>query len=77
MALVLFISQTKDKAPGGSNHGIKASKKKIVIGVVFHINLHPKSIHSFFLIYILDTYVYEPSSYSSWTKEKKLRALRD
>ena len=42
MALVLFTSQTKDNAPGGSNHGIKANKKEIVIGVVFHINLHPK-----------------------------------
>lgn len=29
-----------NKAPGGSNHGMRASKKNIVTGVVFHINLH-------------------------------------
>lgn len=42
MVLALLTSHTKDNAPGGSNHGIKASKKKIVTGVVFHINLQSK-----------------------------------
>lgn len=36
----LLIFQPKDNTPGGSSHGIKATKKKIVTGVVFHINLH-------------------------------------
>lgn len=39
-AVELFRSHLNNSTPGGSNHGIKATKKKIVIGVVFHINLH-------------------------------------
>lgn len=39
IALVLLRSHLNDSTPGGSSHGIRASKKKIVIGVVFHINL--------------------------------------
>jgi hypothetical protein len=33
----LLTFQLKDKTPGGSNHGIRASKKKMVTGVVLHI----------------------------------------
>lgn len=40
IALVLVASHLKDSTPGGSSHGISATKKKIVTGVVFHINLH-------------------------------------
>lgn len=37
--------QLKDRTPGGSSHGIKATKKNMVIGVVFHISLfYDKSI---------------------------------
>lgn len=36
---MLFTSHLKDNTPGGSSHGIKANKNKIVTGVVFHINL--------------------------------------
>jgi cell shape-determining protein MreC len=35
----LFTSHLKDRTPGGSIQGINAPRKKIVIGVVFHINL--------------------------------------
>ena len=40
IAVELLRSHLNDRIPGGSNHGIRASKKKIVTGVVFHINLH-------------------------------------
>lgn len=36
----LLRFHTKENPPGGSSHGIRASKKKIVTGVVFHINLY-------------------------------------
>lgn len=39
IADVLFTSHLKDNTPGGSSHGIKPNKNKIVTGVVFHINL--------------------------------------
>jgi len=39
IAVELLKSQLKDNTPGGSNHGIRASKKNTVTGVVFHINL--------------------------------------
>jgi hypothetical protein len=35
----LYRSHLNDNSPGGSKHGIKATRKKIVTGVVFHINL--------------------------------------
>lgn len=35
----LAALQWKERAPGGSSHGIMVSRKKRVIGVVFHINL--------------------------------------
>jgi len=38
-AVELFTSHLKDRTPGGSIHGINAPRKKIVTGVVFHINL--------------------------------------
>jgi len=38
-AVELFTSHLKDSTPGGSIHGINAPRKKIVTGVVFHINL--------------------------------------
>lgn len=44
MVAVLLGSHLNDSTPGGSSHGIRASKKKTVIGVVFHINLHSKEI---------------------------------
>ena len=40
MAVELLKFQLKDNTPGGSNHGLRANKKKIVTGVVFHINLY-------------------------------------
>ncbi len=40
----LVRSQLNDRTPGGSNHGIRASKKKIVTGVVLHINLHSRNL---------------------------------
>lgn len=39
IALEFRKSQLKDSTPGGSSNGISGSRKKIVIGVVFHINL--------------------------------------
>lgn len=39
IAAVLFWFQSKVNTPGGSNKGIKAIKKKMVTGVVFHISL--------------------------------------
>lgn len=36
---VLLMSQLKERTPGGSSKGIRATKNKTVIGVVFHINL--------------------------------------
>lgn len=43
----LFRSHLNNKTPGGSSHGINANKKKIVIGVVFHINLQHFRHHHF------------------------------
>ena len=45
-AVELFRSHLNKSTPGGSNHGIKATKKKIVIGVVFHISLHSEIVFS-------------------------------
>jgi hypothetical protein len=39
IAHVFLKLQLKDHKPGGSSKGIKTTKKNIVIGVVFHINL--------------------------------------
>ena len=39
IADVLQKFQLNDRAPGGSSQGIKATKKRRVIGVVFHIKL--------------------------------------
>lgn len=41
MANELLRFHLKANAPGGSINGIRATKKKTVIGVVFHINLQP------------------------------------
>lgn len=40
IADVFVGSHLKDNTPGGSSHGIRATRKKIVTGVVFHISLH-------------------------------------
>lgn len=40
MAVELLRSHWKESTPGGSNDGIRANKKNIVVGVVFHISLH-------------------------------------
>jgi hypothetical protein len=39
IANVLLKFQSKERAPGGSNKGIKATRNNKVIGVVFHIKL--------------------------------------
>lgn len=39
IAVELPKSHLKSRTPGGSNQGIRASKKNIVTGVVFHISL--------------------------------------
>lgn len=57
----LLKSHLKDKTPGGSSHGIRGSRKKMVIGVVFHINLHEKSIQS--------------RNYSNQSEKKKLMLI--
>lgn len=44
MAVELFTSHLKDRTPGGSIQGIKAPRKKTVIGVVFHINLQSQKL---------------------------------
>lgn len=36
---MLVRFQSKERTPGGSKIGIKETRKSIVIGVVFHINL--------------------------------------
>lgn len=43
----LAKSHSNSKTPGGSSHGMRANKKKIVNGVVFHINLQSTN---FFII---------------------------
>ena len=46
MAEVLLTFQLKDNTPGGSNQGIKGTRKKIVTGVVLHINLQMRNFMS-------------------------------
>lgn len=40
---MLLKFQSKERAPGGSNKGIKATRNNKVIGVVFHIKLFKDS----------------------------------
>lgn len=54
MALELLRSHWNSRTPGGSNHGIRASKKNIVTGVVLHISLHSKNLMSFYSFYLTD-----------------------
>lgn len=50
MAVQLLRSHWKESNPGGSNDGIRANKKNIVVGVVFHISLHTYIFSSWVLL---------------------------